>query len=121
MPAMKGAALAATLLLGPVAALAQMPTNCTPIHFARGQSSTTLTGTAGSDEPFPCYTLTTDPNQTAHLKFTKTDGNMAFTIDGLVDDRDDFSFRTDAKTYKFIVFQTLKALPWPYALTVSVK
>ena len=46
---------------------------------------------------------------------------MAFSIDGLVDDRDSYSFRTDAKTYKFTVFQTMRAAPGPFALMVSVK
>jgi len=109
------------LLFGGSAALAQEPTNCTPIHFARGQSFTTLNGSVGSDEPFPCYTFATGKGQTATFKFTKTNGNMAFTIYDLVDDRDSYSFRTEAKTYKFIVFQTLRAPPSPFSLMVSVK
>lgn len=114
------ATLTAMLLFGS-AALAQEPTTCTPIHFARGQSSATLNGSVGSDEPFLCYTLATGKDQTATFKFIKTNGNMAFSIYGLVDDRDSYSFRTEAKTYKFIVFQTLRALPSPFALMVSVK
>jgi hypothetical protein len=109
------------MLLAGSAALAQEPANCSPIHFARGQSSATLNGSVGSDEPFPCYTLDTANAQTATFKFIRTNGNMAFSIYGLVDDRDNYSFRTEAKTYKFIVFQTLRASPSPFALRVSVK
>jgi hypothetical protein len=115
------ATLAAMLLLGGSAALAQEPTNCTPIRFARGQSSATVNGSVGSDEPFPCYTLATGKGQTATFKFDRTNGNMAFSIYGLVDDRDSYSFNTAARNYKFIVFQTMRAAPSPFALTVSVK
>ena len=115
------AILAGTLLLGGSAAFAQEPTNCMAIHFATGRSSATVRGSVGStDEPFPCYTLATGKGQTATLKFTKTNGNMAFTIYGLVDDQDGYSFKTEAKTYKFIVFQTLRSTPDPFALQVSV-
>jgi hypothetical protein len=115
------AILAATLLPGVSAALAREPTNCMAIHFATGRSSATVRGSVGStDEPFPCYTLATGKGQTATLKFTKTNGNMAFTIYGLVDDQDGYSFKTEAKTYKFIVFQTLRSTPDPFALQVSV-
>jgi hypothetical protein len=109
------AILAATLLLGGSAALAQEPTNCMAIHFATGRSSATVRGPVGSDEPFPCYTLAPGNGQTATLRFTKTNGNMAFTIYGLVDDHDGYSFKTEAKTYKFIVFQTLRSTPDPFA------
>ena len=116
-----GATVAVMLLLGGSAALAQAPNNCTPIRFARGQSSATVKGSVGSDEPFPCYTLATGKGQTATFKFDKTNGNMAFSIDGVVDDRDSYSFLTAARTYKFSIFQTMRATPSPFALTVSVK
>jgi len=108
-------------LLGITPAFAQQPTTCTPIHFARGTSSASLSGRVGSDEPFPCYTLATGRGQTATLKFTRTNGNMAFTIDDVVDDRDSYSFKTAARTYKFTVFQTLRSTPDAFTLMVSVK
>jgi hypothetical protein len=107
-------------LLGVTQAFAQQPTNCTPIHFARGTSSISLSGRVGSDEPFPCYTLATGRGQTATLKFTRTNGNMAFSIYDVVDDRDAYTFKTEAKTYKFTVFQTLRSTPDPFTLLVSV-
>jgi hypothetical protein len=82
-------------LLAAVPAMAESPAKCTPIRFAKGASSATLTATVGSDEPWPCYTLATGSGQTATLKFTKTNWNMAFTIDGLVDDRDSYAFKTE--------------------------
>ncbi len=91
------------------------------IHFAPGKSSATVRGSVGSDEPFPCYTLATGKGQSATLTFIKTNGNMAFSIYGLVDDRDEYSFKTEVKTYKFIVFQNMRAVSEPFALLVSVK
>jgi hypothetical protein len=46
---------------------------------------------------------------------------MAFSIYDLVDDRDSYSFKAEAKTYKFIVFQTRRSTPDPFALMMSVK
>jgi hypothetical protein len=102
-------------------AFAQEPRHCLPIQFARGAYSSIVRGSAGSDEPFPCYTLATGKGQTATLRFVGTNGNMAFSIDGVVDDRDAFSFSTEVKTYKFEVFQTLRSPPAPFALDVTVK
>ncbi len=112
--------LAASVLIV-VPALAQEPTNCSPMHFDHGQSSATITGRVGSDEPFPCYTIATGNGQTATFKFTKTNGNMAFTIYDLVDDRDSYTFKTSAKIYKFIVFQTLRAAPDQFSLNLAVR
>ena len=72
---------------------AQEPTNCTPIRFERGQSSATVTGSVGSEDPLPCYTLAAGSGQTASLKFVRTNGNMAFSIYDLIDNRDSYSFR----------------------------
>lgn len=115
------ALLLAAVLLSPAIASAQQPAHCTPIDFPRGASSAAVSGTAGSDEPFPCYALTTAYGQTASLNFAKTNGNMAFTIDGLIDDQESYTFKTAARTYRFIVFQTLRATPTPFTLSVSVR
>ncbi|HEX3993343.1 MAG TPA: hypothetical protein VHX39_19385 [Acetobacteraceae bacterium] len=45
---------------------------------------------------------------------------MAFSIYDVVDDRDAYTFKTEAKTYKFTVFQTLRSTPDPFTLLVSV-
>ncbi len=111
----------AILLLAASPAMAQLPTNCTPIKFKKGTSSATVTGTVGSDDSFPCYTLATGKGQTATLVFTRTNGNMAFSIYDLVDDRDHYTFKTAAKTYKFVVFQLMRATPDPFALMVSIR
>jgi hypothetical protein len=110
------------LLLSGLPAFAEEPDNCsTGIEFGAGRSSASITGSVGSEEPFPCYTLTVGKGQTATFKFTRTNGNMAFTIYGVVDGRDAYSFETDAKTYKFIVFQKPPAGPDAFTLAVSVE
>ncbi len=121
---MNRAVLTAMLLLQGASTFAQESTKCIPIHFGKGASSALIRGSAGSSdfsEANPCYTLGTGKGQTATLKFTKTNGNMAFTVEGLVDDRDSYSFKTEAKTYRFSVFQTLRSTPDPFELMVSVQ
>jgi|ERR1700722_7126152 len=114
--------LSAMLILAGLPALAQEPPNCLmAIEFGAGPSSATITGSVGSEEPFPCYTLAVGEGRTATFKFTRTNGNMAFTIYGVVDSRDAYSFKTDAKTYKFIVFQKPRAAPGAFTLAVSVE
>jgi hypothetical protein len=73
--------------------------NCTPIHFAPGTSSATIKGTASSmDEgaSSACYTLTTRAGQTARLTLVKSSRNddTAFTITDVVDNQDDYTFKT---------------------------
>jgi hypothetical protein len=100
---------AALLSLVCSSALAQEPTKCTPVHFAAGKSFATITGSVGSDAPFPCFTLATGKGQKATFTFTKTNGNMAFSIYGVVDDQESYSFKTEARSYKFMMFQTLRS------------
>ena len=72
---MMRATLIALLLSSGFAAHAQELTNCTAVRFARGQSSATVKGSVGSDEPIPCYALATGKGQTATFSFAKTNGN----------------------------------------------
>ena len=97
--------------------------HCTPIQFARGASSATVKGTARSDEPFACFTLATGKGQTVTLKLVEgPKDDAAFTIPGVVDDHDAYTFKTDAKTYTIIVFRTFaREADEPFTLQVSVK
>ncbi len=110
-----------TVVLFSLPAMAQEPTHCAAIHFAPSRSAGTVSGSVGSDEPRPCYTFITRTKQTVVMKFIKTNGNMAFSIYGLVDDRDNYSFKTTNKNYKFVVFQNLRAPPAPFSLMVAVR
>lgn len=118
--------LALALILCAFAGLAHAQDHCTPIHFAPGTSSATIRGVATSmDEGAhsACYTLTTRRGQTAKLRMVHgPKDDVAFTIVGVVDDRDSYSFKTDAKTYTIGVFRTFAREPdEPFIMLVSVK
>ena len=95
---------------------------CTPIHFALDASTATFRGTARSDAPFACYTLTTGPRQLATVGILqRSKGDIAFNIEGLVDSRDSYTFKTEAKTYKIEIYQTFARRPdQPFTMQVSV-
>jgi hypothetical protein len=84
--------------------------NCTPIHFAPGQSSTSVKGVAPFGTPFTCFNLIAGRGQTASIRLTKSNGNTAFNISGIVDNQDNYTFRTEARTYKIDVYQITREL-----------
>ena len=101
---------------------------CTPIQFAHGASSATVNGIAqsGGDSDAPikaCYTLATGKGQTATLKLVHgPKDDVAFTIHDVVDSHDEYTFKTDAKTYTIDVFRTFAREPdEPFTMQVSVK
>jgi hypothetical protein len=103
---MKRSALPATLLFaGFVIPTAHAQEKCIPIAFAPGHSTAIVKGIAPFGPPFACYTVAAGLGQTATIKLTRSNGNMAFNIDGVVDNRDNYSFKTEARTYKIDVYQ----------------
>jgi hypothetical protein len=97
---------------------------CTPIHFARGTSSATVTGIAkSSEEPFTCYTLATGRGQTATVQLLNGGkDDTAFNIDGVVDNQDNHTFKTEAKTYTISVYHMfVREADKRFTLQVSVK
>ncbi len=78
---------------------------CIPIAFAPGHSAAIVKGIAPFGPPFACYTVAAGRGQTATIKLTRSNGNMAFNVGGVIDDRDNYSFKTEAKTYKLEVYQ----------------
>ncbi len=118
--------LAGILLTLFVSNVAHAQDNCTPIRFAPGASSATVRGIARSmDTPsYTCYTLTTNPGQTATLSIVKQSSkdDTAFTIIDVVDNQDKYTFKTEAKTYKIGVYLTFARQPdRPFTMQVSVK
>jgi hypothetical protein len=109
------------------ASTAHAEENCTPIRFAPGTSSATIKGTASSmDEgaSSACYTLTTRAGQTATIKIVKRSRNddTAFTISDVVDNQDDYTFKTEAKTYTIGVYLRFAGQPSrPFTMQVSVR
>ena len=95
--------------------------NCKPIHFPPDRTSTVIKGTTAptdSDE-VTCYTFVAGAGQTAILTVSK---NMAMSIIDVADDRDNFSFKTEAKTYTVNVFEDSRsATRDPFTLTISIQ
>lgn len=96
---------------------------CTAIRFARGASSATVRGEAGSDEPFPCFTFAAAAGQTARVRLVRAaNGNIAFNVLDVVDNRYEHTFRTQARTYQIDVYQMgVNRRPLPFTLEVSVR
>jgi hypothetical protein len=92
--------------------------NCQPISFPKGQTSTTIKGVAPTSDPV-CYTFNTDAGRTAKLKVAGT--NVAMSVIGEGDDRLEFTFRTKARAYKFLVFQLRGWTPQAYTVVVELK
>jgi hypothetical protein len=116
--------LVSGMLFCAFAAAARAQASCTAIRFAPGASSATINGIAHSDSPFTCYTLTTGRGQTAALAIATrgSSDDTALTIPGVVDNRDKFTFTTEAKTYKILVYLTFARQPdKPFTMQVSVR
>jgi len=93
---------------------------CETIHFKRGESSGTINGIAPPDD-VKCYKMTTGQGQTATLRVV-AGKNIIFSIDGLVEAQDAYTFTTDRKTYKIYVGQLMRSIAdEPFTLFVSVE
>ena len=110
-----------SLVAGIDSADAQEASNCVPMRFSGGGASATVSGTAEWGPPFPCYTFEGRAGRTATLKFTKANGNMAFNVDGVVDNQDLYSFKMKSIKYKIDVYQTLRAAPAPFIPSILFK
>lgn len=98
----------AVLLAGLAISAGHAQERCTPIHFAPGQSSATVKGIAPFGTPFTCFTFAAGRGHTATIRLTQSNGNIAFNIDGVVDNQDKYSFKTEDRTYKIDVYQTTR-------------
>ena len=112
------------LLFLPTCAPVHAQENCIPIQFAPGASSATVKGIARNDDPIACYNLTTRRGQTATISIVKRSSkdDTAFTIPDVIDNQDKYTFTTDARTYKILVYLTFARQPdRPFTMQVSVK
>ena len=93
--------------------------NCETIHFQRGHSEGTVQGIAPPDNVV-CYEMTTGAGQTAILEITGK--NIFFSIEGIVDAQDKYSFTTEKKTYRILVGQLMRSVTnQSFVLAVSIK
>jgi hypothetical protein len=104
------AAPAAMRFAGLVISAGHAQERCIPIHFAPGQSSATVKGIAPFGTPFACFNFTPRSGQTATVRLTRENGNTAFNIDGVIDNQDNYSFHTEARTYKIDVYQITREM-----------
>lgn len=72
--------------------------------FREWRLFTTIAGSVAFDPPNPCYMASTGTGQTATLKFIKPNGNVAFRIDGLVEDRESYSCKTQRRPTSAVSF-----------------
>jgi hypothetical protein len=93
--------------------------SCEPIHFKRGHYSGSVRGVAPPDD-IVCYEVGTGAGQHAEVRIEGR--NMVFSIEGVVDARDRYSFTTEKKTYRITVAQLMRSVTSePFTLTVSVR
>ncbi|MBY6005913.1 hypothetical protein KUV62_18480 [Salipiger bermudensis] len=94
--------------------------SCPEIRFARGASSGEVSGRVTDNAPL-CFVFGTGAGQTARLQLLGSD-NTCFTIPGVTDCQQDFSFRTSAGTYRVNVFQLFRAPAYEqFALRLSIR
>ena len=111
------ASLASSCLL--IAAGPAQAQSCQPIQFERGTYSGTVSGTA-PPEDVVCYEVSTGAAQRAEVSVKGR--NVIFSIIGVVDAQDRYSFTTEKKTYRILVGQLMRSITdEPFSLTVSVR
>jgi len=109
--------LAIALALASVPALASAQ-GCQTIRFAPGSTSGALEGIVSPDDAL-CYQVEVGAGQTARVQVTGR--NMMFSIPGIADGRDDFSWTTSAGSFQILVSQLMRsASDEPFTLVVSV-
>ena len=93
--------------------------NCETIRFQRGHSEGTVQGITPPDDVV-CYEMTTGAGQTALIEITGK--NVIFSIEGIIDAQDIYSFTTEKKTYRILVGQLMRSVTnQSFALAVSIK
>ena len=94
--------------------------SCSEIRFASGASSGEVSGRVTDNAPL-CFVFGTGAGQSARLQLLGSD-NTCFTIPGVTDCQDDFSFRTSAGTYRVNVFQLFRKVSYdPFTLRLTIK
>jgi hypothetical protein len=114
--------IGAGLCLAALAAapLSQAAPQCEAIRFERGATSATIKGVAPADDVI-CYEMETAEGQTATLKVL-SGPNTIFTIEDIADAQDSYQFRTEARTYRILVGQLMRAAGGEaFALRISVR
>lgn len=102
-------AILGAVLLAAAASTAEAQ-GCMEIRFQPGAVSGEVTGRVTEGAPL-CFIFGSGAGQTARLQLFGSQ-NACFSISGVVDCQDDFSFRTAPATYQVTVFQLFRAPSW---------
>ncbi|MBS0429634.1 MAG: hypothetical protein JSR41_20325 [Proteobacteria bacterium] len=110
------------LVLVPAAAwTATASAACRSISFERGASSALVRGVAPA-EGIDCLRFGAGQGQDVQMSVRSVRDQVAFSVDGVADDRDNLRFRSTKKTYEVRVFQTMRAAaPVPYEFSLSIR
>ncbi len=112
--------LLSTLMLA-AQAVSAAPPHCEAVQFTRGSFSATVQGEVDPEGVW-CYSIATVKGQTADLSVKSKHNNTIFSIEGLVDGRDQYTFTTEKKTYKVFVGQLMKAVDKDrFTLTITIR
>lgn len=103
----------------PLMAAADPP--CKTISLSPGANSTEIQGVA-PPEGVQCLRFSTEKGQTVRIAVKSPKNQVAFTLDGMVDNREKFQFTSEKRSYDVLLHQmTSAAKPVDYALTLSIK
>lgn len=83
---------------------------CRSISFERGASSALVRGVAPADG-INCLRFGAGNGQDVQMSVRSVRDQVAFSVDGVADDRDNLRFRSTKKTYEIRVFQTVGQSP----------
>lgn len=116
----------AVALIGSSSATAMANEDCIPLRFDPGATSTVVRGAAppiDRRDPTPagvCYSIDVGEGQIARVRL-RSEGNVAVTIPGVGDMRQDFEFRTRRGEYLLQVWQLFPtATEVPFEMHVDV-
>jgi hypothetical protein len=113
------ALLRAVIILLPAAPAAFAEQHCIEIRIAPGESETTIFGIAPPEAQL-CYLLETQEGRRTSLKVTNGK-NIMFSIVGVTDGQDEFSFLPRRRTYRIMVGQLMRSITeQPFIIRVSV-
>lgn len=110
------------LLLSLGAAYAQHAPGCpvTEVRFPKGSSGTIISGMAPWDDIL-CFDLGVRAGQQVTMRILEG-SNTIFTVYGVADARNDFSFVAPSNQVQFLVSQLLRAPgPEPFRLQIDVR
>lgn len=107
--------------------IAEAVSPCRVIQFKPGASSAALQGAvpadpSGAAENAECFRFSTRKGQRVRITVRSPQQQAAFTINGLADNRDEYEFKSEKRTYELNVHQTMRSTASvPFTLTLTIQ